>query len=138
MDTNEYQVWTRKLWSAEPKVKIDYDSLHASLGIVTEASEIADVYKKNIFYGRPLTPSKILDEAGDLLYYLARILDANGFTIADAINGNVAKLTARFGEAFSTEKANNRNTVKEEKAVQDHAVRPGDIDRDGVVGGFGG
>jgi NTP pyrophosphatase (non-canonical NTP hydrolase) len=123
MQINDYQVWTRKLWSATPQVTVDYDSLHASLGLVTEASELADVYKKNLFYGRAFSPSKILDEAGDILYYVARILDANGFTLSDCLEANVSKLTARFGDSFDANKANNRDTVKENKAVQSYSAQ---------------
>jgi hypothetical protein len=123
MQINDYQAWTRKLWNATPQVTVDYDSLHASLGLVTEASELADVYKKNLFYGRPYSKSKILDEAGDIMYYLARILDANGYTLDDCLKANVSKLTARFGEAFDADKANNRDTVKEDKAVQSYSAQ---------------
>jgi NTP pyrophosphatase (non-canonical NTP hydrolase) len=123
MQINDYQVWTRKLWSATPQVTVDYDSLHASLGLVTEASELADVYKKNLFYGRAFSSSKILDESGDIIYYLARILDANGYTLEQAVEANIAKLTARFGDAFDADKANNRDTVKEDKAVQSYSAQ---------------
>lgn len=45
--------------------------LHASLGLSTELGELLDIYKRNIFYKKPLDLVHIKEELGDIMWYLA-------------------------------------------------------------------
>ena len=49
------------------------DLIHASLGVVTESAELADMLKKHIFYGKPIDIVNIKEECGDILWYIAII-----------------------------------------------------------------
>lgn len=92
--------------------------LHYSLGLVTEAREIADVLKAHIAYGKILDKTNIVEEAGDLLYYLSRLLTAVGSSIPESMEKNVRKLAARYPGGFSDEKALNRNLEAERKELE--------------------
>ena len=46
-------------------------SIHMILGMLTEVGELADVYKKNLAYKRPLDWPNIKEELGDLMWYIA-------------------------------------------------------------------
>lgn len=75
--------------------------LHAAIGLSTEAAEILDAHKKEL-YGkqRPLSPANIREECGDVMYYLHLLMDAYGFTLRDIIADNVSKLANRYIEKF--------------------------------------
>lgn len=75
--------------------------LHAAIGLSTEAAEILDAHKKEL-YGkqRPLSPANIREECGDMMFYLHLLMDAYGFTLRDIIADNVSKLANRYIEKF--------------------------------------
>lgn len=78
---------------------------HAAMGLASEAGEILDNVKAHIFYGKPLDVINLVEEAGDILWFLSLLLQQEGLTIEDAVKGNRAKLNARYGEGFSEAKA---------------------------------
>ena len=43
---------------------------HASLGLIGECGELADAWKKHIIYGRELDLENVIEELGDLRFYL--------------------------------------------------------------------
>lgn len=75
--------------------------LHAAIGLSTEAAEILDAHKKEL-YGkqRPLSPANIREECGDVMFYLYLLMDAYDFTLRDIIADNVSKLANRYIEKF--------------------------------------
>lgn len=75
--------------------------LHAAIGLSTEAAEILDAHKKEL-YGkqRPLSPANIREECGDVMFYLHLLMDAYGFTLRDIIADNVSKLANRYIDKF--------------------------------------
>lgn len=78
------------------------EKLNAALGL-GEAGELQNIVKKEIYHGHPEDPAKILDEAGDILYYLDWLLDCYHFTLEDAMQHNVNKLAARYPSGFNSE-----------------------------------
>jgi hypothetical protein len=69
-------------------------AFHA-LGMVCEAGEAGDVIKKIVRGDNNVDPRNFLLECGDVLYYMTKALDCLGYTIEDAMNGNIEKLTHR-------------------------------------------
>ncbi len=54
------------------------DSQHRdnfALGAIGELGELADHWKKHLHQGHPLQPDKLINEAGDLCWYLAGIIN---------------------------------------------------------------
>lgn len=92
--------------------------LHASIGIQTEGGEIADALKRYIFYGKPVDKINLVEEAGDLLWYISVLLDAVGSDFDIAMELNIAKLRARFGDKFTEAQALTRNLDKERSALE--------------------
>jgi len=45
--------------------------LHGAIGMMTEAGEILDIFKKHIFYGKPVDVVHLKEEIGDFFWYLA-------------------------------------------------------------------
>lgn len=75
--------------------------LHAAVGISGEAGEIMDALKKAWVYGKPLDEQNILEEAGDILFYLQALLLECGFSIPDAMYHNIEKLKKRYPEGWN-------------------------------------
>ena len=79
-----------------------------ALGVAGEAGEVADLVKKHIGHGHPLDDSKLMDELGDVLWYIARLADIRGFPLESVAQRNIRKLEKRYGEKFSVEASINR------------------------------
>ena len=105
-------------------------TLHMSMGVCTEGGELLDAVKKMLFYGKKLDRTNVIEEMGDVLWYLAglcRLLDVS-FEEVMAIND--AKLELRYGPAFTTDKAINRDLVAERALLQGDCETPADMDDD--------
>ena len=92
--------------------------LHYTLGLVTEAGEIADVYKKFIGYGKEPDNVNVKEEIGDLLWYVARFLELKDWTFEDVMRLNTEKLKARYPEKFTQEAAENRDLKAERRILE--------------------
>lgn len=75
-------------------------ALHGALGVSSEAGEIADAVKKAIMYGRKLDKTNLIEEVGDMLWYLNLVLEAADATFTDAMEFNIAKLAKRYPDGF--------------------------------------
>ncbi len=80
--------------------------IHAMMGITGEAGELTDAIKKHLFYGKDLDLENIMEEAGDLLFYITALLKLLGFNLTHAQACNHAKLSQRYPSgSFSTAQA---------------------------------
>ena len=75
--------------------------LHGAIGLCTEAAEILDAYKKEM-YGkqRPIRPDNIKEECGDIIFYLLVVMRAYNISFHDALKDNIVKLANRYIERF--------------------------------------
>ena len=78
----------------------DAELLHAMLGIVTEAGEFTDAIKKNLIYNKPLDRTNMVEELGDLTWYIGLAIMALGSTWGEVFEANIRKLAARYPERF--------------------------------------
>lgn len=72
--------------------------VYPALGLSSEAGEVANKVKKIIRDGNEQTPEKrqqLLDELGDVLWYLANLAGDLGFTLEQVANRNIEKLADR-------------------------------------------
>ncbi len=101
------------------------DTLHGAIGLCTEVGELNDIVKRELFYGRKFDASHMLEELGDIFWYLALICHANDLTFEECFDANINKLKQRFPEKFTEHDALNRNIGKEYEAL--NAVRKDDV-----------
>jgi NTP pyrophosphatase (non-canonical NTP hydrolase) len=94
------------------------DNIHMALGLVTEAGELADVFKKNLAYNKPIDWTNVQEEIGDLLWYISGLCNINGFDLEEILQNNIDKLRARYPEKFDEDKAINRNLHDERKILE--------------------
>lgn len=98
----------------ERKVRL----LHAVIGISTEAGELLDAMKKHVFYQGDLDTINLGEEIGDLLWYVAILLDETGVPMAHALAKNIAKLRARYPEGFKAHDALHRDLPAERAVLE--------------------
>lgn len=83
--------------------------LHGAMGCSTESGELLDTIKKYLFYGKKIDFVNVKEEIGDLLYYIAIMIDELDTSFEEIMKKNIEKLKARYGEKFSEDKAINRD-----------------------------
>jgi NTP pyrophosphatase (non-canonical NTP hydrolase) len=82
------------------------DLMHAAVGVSGEAGELLDAVKKHWAYGKELDTANVLEEMGDIEFYLAALRRQIGFSRAEILQANAAKLAARYHSGvYSDEQA---------------------------------
>lgn len=76
--------------------------LNGLMGLNGEAGECIDILKKNIFQGHEFNHDDMINELGDVLWYLAISADAIGASLSEIAEHNVQKLTKRYPDGFSS------------------------------------
>jgi NTP pyrophosphatase (non-canonical NTP hydrolase) len=108
MLTTEYQ--RLALSTAAPTEKWEDSVVIAALGISGEAGEIAEIIKKWKGQGHELNQNKLVEELGDVLWYLTYFCDALGVSLEVVMRKNIEKLRRRYPNGvFETEKSVNRS-----------------------------
>jgi len=122
MEIPEYVIEARKTRSgSDPKFP---DDLHMVLGLVTEVGEIADVFKKNMAYGKDVDWINIQEEIGDVMWYIANLCDLHGWDLRNILEANAKKLQARYDGKFSEERASKRNLDRERQILEELGFPP--------------
>lgn len=86
----------------------DEGLIHAALGLASEAGEIAGLIQKWQGQGHPLDRDAIIDEAGDALWFMAKLLRMINCPLSEAMDRNVAKLAARYPDGWDPDASMNR------------------------------
>lgn len=96
--------------------------VHYVLGVETEGAELADAVKKHVMYGKELDKVNLVEEVGDTLWYLARLLTLLDSSFEEAMSKNIMKLRARYGDKFTEWSAKNRNLEAERKILEQQDI----------------
>jgi len=96
----------------------DLDMLHGVFGVFSEAGEILEEMMKTKLEGREIDHVNIIEEIGDIMWYLALVLRVNDGSFEDAAERNLNKLKARYPEQFTQEKAENRDLDAERSTLE--------------------
>ena len=108
----------------------EWDLLHATLGIGTQAGEVMQAMKPVLAHGEEPDVENLKEELGDILYYAARLADMLDTTLLEVMQANNRKLKERFPEEFTQEDALERDTDAEMEAVSNEEQgegKPGDL-----------
>ncbi len=88
------------------------NTLHAAMGVSGEAGELMDAVKKAVLYGKPLDTENVIEELGDLCWYMNLMMETVGTTWEEVMVRNYQKLEKRYPSGF-TEKAAQERADKE-------------------------
>lgn len=71
--------------------------LHSGMGISGEAGELLDALKKHFFYGKALDRAHVIEELGDIMWYINLMLDELDIPMGEVLQKNIHKLRNRYG-----------------------------------------
>lgn len=86
----------------------DAHRLHMVLGIAGEAGELVDAIKKAVIYRKPIDLENVVEELGDLEFYMEGLRQSLGIVRAETIVHNINKLTIRYAAGYSDRAAAER------------------------------
>ena len=78
------------------------DQLHMIVGICTEAGELLDAFKKHVFYEKTLDIENVIEELGDIEFYMEGLRQALGLNRDAILAHNIAKLSKRYEKGTYT------------------------------------
>jgi NTP pyrophosphatase (non-canonical NTP hydrolase) len=88
-----YDEFVRKLF----KPANDFWMLaHAVMGVTGEAGELCDAIKKHIIYGKELDRTNVVEELGDLRFYMQAVQNIYGISEQEVLQHNACKLMVRY------------------------------------------
>jgi NTP pyrophosphatase (non-canonical NTP hydrolase) len=79
----------------------DTNLLHMVIGISGEAGELLDAIKKAVIYRKELDRNNVIEELGDIEFYLEGLRQELGLSREECLAANVAKLQKRYGDKYS-------------------------------------
>ena len=82
--------------------------VNGALGLCGESGEFADAVKKQMFQGHDLDIPHLIEELGDIAWYIAVASHALGYKLEDVLTINIEKLKRRYPNGFDTERSVNR------------------------------
>lgn len=106
MELNEYQHLAQR--TASKTIPAKDHICNGVMGLNGEAGECIDIVKKHLYQGHPLDADKLLDELGDVLWYIAETAAGFGMTLNDIAEHNIEKLKKRYPEGFTANNSINR------------------------------
>lgn len=81
----------------------DYErKSHALHGLASEVGEIHAIYQK-YYQGHPIIRANVIDELGDLLWFVAELCDTLLVSMDEVAEHNIDKLRRRYPDGFDAE-----------------------------------
>ena len=105
MDFSEYQTQSR---TTALYPDLGHNTVYPTLGLVGEAGEVADHVKKIVYQAHDMDRSALINEAGDVLWYIAQLATALDMPLSEIAQRNIAKLQARYPAGFDAKRSINR------------------------------
>lgn len=105
MTVNEYHGLAMR---TAPKLDDDSMLINAALGLTGEAGEVADIVKKSYYQGHELDFDAIVEELGDVAWYIALACQALGVSMENVLKMNIEKLENRYPYGFDASMSRNR------------------------------
>lgn len=82
--------------------------LHMAVGVAGEAGEILDAIKKVAVYQKPIDIENVIEELGDIEFYMEGLRSSLGITREQTIEANIKKLEKRYKNGYSNKAAQER------------------------------
>lgn len=100
MTINEYQKLALRTSNMETKEGL---FLNGALGLAGETGEVVDHIKKYFFQGHTLDKCLLIEELGDLCWYIATLAHALEVDLETIMVRNIEKLKKRYPNGFTVE-----------------------------------
>lgn len=100
---------------------------HAVMGVAGESGELVDAIKKHTVYGKPLDRTNVIEELGDLRFYIQALQNVLGISESEILQHNCNKLSKRYrGLRYTDQAAIDR---ADKAGPLDKSMMPGAADR---------
>lgn len=97
----------------------DAHLLHMAVGIAGEAGELLDAIKKVAIYRKSIDYANVIEELGDLEFYVEGLRQALGISREETLEHNIHKLSKRYSSgSYSDTHAQERADKAEGAQVQ--------------------
>lgn len=103
MTLNEYQALAQRTSNTDHN-----KLLNGCMGMCGEAGECIDILKKHVMQGHDIDYAKLVEEVGDVLWYIAETASAIGVSLESIAQANIDKLKNRYPQGFDPERSINR------------------------------
>ncbi len=110
MTINEYQKLA--MMTLNKELSNEQTLLNGCMGLCGESGEVIDLLKKHLSQGHDLNKEKMIEEIGDVAWYIAEIAYALNVDLETVLTRNIEKLKKRYPEGFSVERSLNRENEK--------------------------
>lgn len=78
---------------------------HMGMGVAGEAGELLDAVKKHVMYNSDIDLENVIEEMGDVEFFLEGLRVALGITREETLLYNIEKLGKRYGDGRFTNEA---------------------------------
>ena len=110
MTINEYQQLA--MTTANRNISQREMLVNGVMGLCGESGETIDLVKKHLFHGHELNRDKLIEELGDVAWYLAESCTALNVKLEDVLTKNIEKLKKRYPEGFDSFRSIHREEDK--------------------------
>ena len=117
MTVNEYQKMA--MATLNPALAKKDVLINGVMGLCGEAGEAIDVVKKHLAQGHPLDREHLIQELGDVAWYLAETATALDVDLEEVFSRNIEKLRRRYPQGFAAQ----RSLEREESAPRIRGAR---------------
>lgn len=110
----EHSMMVRKLAKTGSDIKEELTPeathlLHMAVGVAGEAGELLDAVKKHAVYVKPIDRENVIEELGDLEFYMAGLRQGLNIVREETLRHNIEKLGVRYkGHNYSNDQAQDR------------------------------
>lgn len=110
MDANEYQTLAMK--TLNPALGKKDVLINAVMGLCGESGEVIDLVKKHLAQGHELDREKMINELGDVAWYLAECAAALDADLNEVFEKNIEKLRRRYPDGFDAKRSIERDVKR--------------------------
>ena len=82
--------------------------LNGVMGLCGESGEAIDIVKKHLMHGHELDREHLIDELGDVAWYVAETAYALDVDLEEVLTRNIDKLKKRYPDGFDSERSIHR------------------------------
>ncbi len=100
LTVNEYQKLAMR--TLNPKLDKKDILINGVMGLCGESGEVIDLVKKHLAQGHELDRERMIDELGDVAWYLAETAAALDTDLEEVCTRNIEKLRKRYPEGFDS------------------------------------
>lgn len=94
---NLYQTWA--IQTLQP----DSDTVYPAAKVGVEGSEYAQIVLKHVYHHKTLNKAALMDEAADVLWYLAVSLLQHDIDFSSVVDHSLEKIKKRHGNKYNPE-----------------------------------